>query len=66
MTSEWQALEGRYFPSTGRRMPVSLVRDGGTPDWDDQGRVYLDLFAGMAVNSLGHCHPTIVDELVMR
>lgn len=64
MTSEWQALEGRYFPSTGRRMPVSLVRDGGTPDWDDQGRVYLDLFAGMAVNSLSH--PTIVDELVMR
>lgn len=31
MTSEWQALEGRYFPSTGRRMPVSLVRDGAPP-----------------------------------
>ncbi len=42
------------------------LRDGGTPEWDDPGRVYLDLFAGMAVNSLGYCHPTIVDELVKR
>ena len=65
MTGEWHALEGHYFPSAGRRLPVSPVRDGGTPDRDDRGRASLDLFAGMAVNSLGHCHPTIVDKLVM-
>ncbi len=42
------------------------LRELGTPGLDDPGRVYLDLCTGMAVNSLGHCRPTIVDELVMR
>ncbi len=42
------------------------LRELGTPELDDPGRVCLDLFAGMTVNSLGHCYPTIVDELVKR
>ena len=28
--------------------------------WDDKGRRYLDFVSGIAVNSLGHCHPAVV------
>jgi acetylornithine/N-succinyldiaminopimelate aminotransferase len=39
------------------RAPVTLVRGSGTTVWDDQGRAYLDFSSGIAVDSLGHCHP---------
>ena len=39
---------------------LALVRGEGAKVWDDQGKEYLDLLAGIAVNSLGHAHPAIV------
>ena len=36
-----------------------LVRGEGAYVWDADGRRYLDLLAGIAVNSLGHAHPTL-------
>ena len=39
------------------RAPVTLVRGRGTKVWDDQGNAYLDFSSGIAVSSLGHCHP---------
>jgi acetylornithine/N-succinyldiaminopimelate aminotransferase len=39
------------------RQPVTLVRGRGTRVWDDQGNSYLDFSSGIAVDSLGHCHP---------
>jgi predicted acetylornithine/succinylornithine family transaminase len=46
--------------TTGRRMPLVVVRGEGTRVWDDEGKPYLDFFAGIAVTSLGHCHPVLV------
>ena len=37
--------------------PLAFVRGVGTHLWDDDGREYLDLVAGLAVVSLGHGHP---------
>ena len=37
--------------------PLALVRGDGCRVWDDEGREYLDLVAGLAVVSLGHAHP---------
>jgi len=37
-----------------------LVRGEGVHVWDADGRRYLDLLAGIAVNSLGHAHPLLV------
>jgi acetylornithine/succinyldiaminopimelate/putrescine aminotransferase len=31
--------------------------------WDDTGRRYLDFVAGIAVTSLGHCHPVLVEAV---
>lgn len=39
---------------------IALVRGSGAQVWDDQGREYLDLLAGIAVNALGHAHPAVV------
>ncbi|TMG67935.1 MAG: acetylornithine transaminase [Chloroflexi bacterium] len=45
---------------TGRRLPVTFVRGRGCLLYDDAGREYLDLVAGIAVNLLGHAHPEVV------
>jgi acetylornithine/N-succinyldiaminopimelate aminotransferase len=44
---------------TGRRLPVTFVRGEGCMVYDEEGREYLDLVAGIAVNLLGHAHPDI-------
>ena len=38
--------------------PLAIVRGEGVWAWDDKGRKYLDFSTGVAVNALGHCHPT--------
>jgi acetylornithine/N-succinyldiaminopimelate aminotransferase len=37
-----------------------LVRGRGCEVWDSEGRRYLDLYAGIAVSTLGHAHPRLV------
>ena len=38
-----------------------LVRGEGCWVWDDDGVEYLDFLGGIAVNSLGHAHPVMVE-----
>ncbi|HLX56388.1 MAG TPA: aspartate aminotransferase family protein [Ktedonobacteraceae bacterium] len=57
---DWVALEHKYYQGTFKRQPVTFVRGQGTRVWDSDGKVYLDMVAGIAVNVLGHCHPAIV------
>ena len=60
---DWVALEHQYYQGTFKRQPVTFVRGKGTRVWDSDGKVYLDLVAGIAVNVLGHCHPAIVQAV---
>jgi acetylglutamate kinase len=53
------AREAHAYMHTFRREPVVLVRGHGTRVWDETGRRYLDLVAGIAVNVLGHAHPAV-------
>ena len=39
------------------------VRGEGSRVWDQQGRMYIDFASGVAVTSLGHCHPAMVKAL---
>ena len=57
---EWSELEYKYYMPVFDRLPITLVRGKGVYVWDDKGRRYLDFVAGIAVNSLGHCHPAVV------
>jgi acetylornithine aminotransferase len=45
------------------RQPVAFVRGRGCELWDADGKRYLDFFAGLAVNNLGHCHPAVVSAI---
>jgi predicted acetylornithine/succinylornithine family transaminase len=56
-------LERLYVMGTFRRVPVTLVEGRGVVVRDREGREYLDLVAGIAVNALGHAHPAVAAAL---
>lgn len=53
-------LDKKYYLQTYRRLPLALARGEGARVWDVEGKEYIDALAGIAVNSLGHCHPRVV------
>ncbi len=57
-------LADRYLMQTGRRLPVTFVRGSGALLYDESGREYLDMVAGIAVNLLGHAHPQTTEHYV--
>jgi acetylornithine/N-succinyldiaminopimelate aminotransferase len=63
--TEIQALYDQYVVPTYKQS-LTLTRGKGRHVWDDQGRTYLDLGGGVAVNSLGHAHPAIQDTLTRQ
>lgn len=56
---DWVALENKYYQHTFARSLV-MERGEGVRVWDANGKVYLDLVAGIATNVLGHAHPAVV------
>jgi acetylornithine aminotransferase/acetylornithine/N-succinyldiaminopimelate aminotransferase len=53
-------LYERYVIPTYGRFDLKLARGQGTEVWDEDGKRYLDFGAGIAVTSIGHCHPRVV------
>jgi len=49
-------LESKYIVQTYRRTPIVLVRGKGARVFDEDGREYLDMLAGIGVGALGHGH----------
>ena len=45
------------------RPKTVLTRGEGCYVWDADGKRYLDLLAGIAVNALGHGHPAVVEAI---
>jgi len=63
LTAQWlerraQCIMTSYGPPT-----LALERGEGVRVWDVDGRQYLDLISGIAVNSLGHNHPRLVKAI---
>ena len=48
---------------TYQRQGKALVRGEGVYLWDEDGKKYIDFLAGIAVVSLGHCHPKITEAI---
>ena len=59
ITSRWSEV----IMATYAAPPLTLVRGEGAQVWDETGKSYLDLVAGIAVNVLGHAHPAIVEAV---
>jgi len=57
-----EMFQQHVLPTYGR-FPLVAVRGEGARLWDDAGRRYLDFCSGIAVCSLGHCHPVLVAAL---
>ncbi|MEW5947381.1 MAG: aspartate aminotransferase family protein [bacterium] len=57
---EAQALEKKHFFANYARVPLLVERGRGNYLYDENGRKYLDLVTGLAVNSIGHAHPKVV------
>lgn len=58
-----QELDSRWLMSTYKRQKPLIVRGCGSYLYDDSGKAYLDFVAGVAVCSVGHCHPLLVKRL---
>jgi acetylornithine/N-succinyldiaminopimelate aminotransferase len=52
-----------YVINTYSRLDFALVKGKGSYVWDANGKKYLDLVSGIAVNNVGHCHPQVVKAL---
>jgi acetylornithine/N-succinyldiaminopimelate aminotransferase len=67
--SETEALQKRFaaalMPNYGLP-PMAISRGAGCRVWDPDGREYLDLIAGIAVSSLGHAHPALIEAVTRQ
>ena len=52
-----------HLMNTYSRLPVTFTRGEGVWLWDEAGKRYLDGVAGVAVNTLGHAHPVLMQAL---
>ncbi len=52
--------EERSLFHTYKRLPLEVVRGEGVYLYTSDGKKYLDMFSGLAVNALGYAHPAVV------
>ena len=62
-TQELIKIEDDYFINTFTRQPIVLDHGEGVKVTDIDGKEYIDMFAGIAVNALGHNHPKLVKAI---
>ena len=65
--SDIKALDSQHFLGVfGERCPVCFTRGKGCTLYDQDGKAYTDLFAGIAVNALGYNHPAVTDAIIAQ
>lgn len=52
-----------HVMNTYARLPVAFTHGQGVWLWDAQGKRYMDALGGIAVNTLGHAHPRLVQTI---
>jgi acetylornithine/N-succinyldiaminopimelate aminotransferase len=62
-TATGAAQWSKVMMATYAAPTLTLVRGDGALVWDQDGRQYVDLVAGIAVNALGHAHPAVVEAV---
>ena len=62
-TEELIAAGKAVVMNTYGRLPVAIAKGEGSWVWDVEGKRYLDFVTGLAVNSLGHKHPAVVQAI---
>jgi acetylornithine/N-succinyldiaminopimelate aminotransferase len=57
------AQESQHYMPVFSRQPLVIERGAGAIVTDTDGNDYIDCAAGIAVNSVGHCHPRVVNAI---
>ena len=52
-----------YLAKNYNRKKISFTRGKGSYLYSTNGRKYLDFVQGIAVNSLGHSHPKLIEAI---
>jgi acetylornithine aminotransferase len=60
MSQQWHERYAGAVMNTFGPPKLVLVRGEGARVWDADGKEYVDLLGGIAVNALGHAHPALV------
>jgi acetylornithine aminotransferase len=55
-----------HVMNTYARLPVAFSHGKGSRITDTEGREYLDALSGIAVNTLGHGHPRLVEAIASQ
>src|SRR3989344_903137 len=63
---DWIKEDKEYIFQTYKRQPLVLARAKGSFVWDVKGKKYLDFFAGLGVNNVGHVHPAVVKAVTAQ
>ena len=63
MDSDTRQLFDEFVVPNYGRYDLVLVRGLGSRVWDEDGKEYLDFGGGIAVSTLGHAHPRLVEAL---
>lgn len=62
----WVKIEKGVLFQTYKRQPLVLAKGKGAWVWDANGKKYLDFFSGLAVNNIGHCHPSVIKAVTSQ
>lgn len=60
---DYKALQQQYEIDVYPMRDVVFVKGKGARLWDDQGKEYIDLSAGISVANVGHCNEKVVDAI---
>lgn len=53
----------KHYLPTFKRFPLAFIKGKGSRLWDADGKEYIDMLSGIAVNNVGHCHPNVVKAI---
>ncbi len=59
----FQEIDKNNYLQTFKRFPLTLDYGERSHIWDVEGKEYIDMLAGIAVNSLGYGHPKVVKAI---
>ncbi|MGZ5400314.1 MAG: acetylornithine transaminase [Nocardioides sp.] len=65
-SNDWTQRYAASLMNTFGPPKLVLTRGSGAHVWDIDGREYVDLLGGIAVNALGHAHPALVDAVTTQ
>lgn len=61
--NERQLFQQHIAPTSPEPMALPITKAENSTLWDDRGKPYIDLGAGICVCNVGHCHPKVVQAI---